>query len=74
MKNITLAIDEDTLKLGRDYARKHRVSLNVLIRRLLEQTIKASSSQWLDDTFSLIDAKKVTSDGKKWKREDLYRA
>jgi hypothetical protein len=74
MKNITLAIDEDTLKLGRDYARQHTVSFNVLVRRLIEQTVKASSSQWLEDTFSLIDKKPVSSDGKKWKREELYRA
>jgi hypothetical protein len=74
MKNITLAIDEDTLKLGREYARKHKVSFNILVRRLIEQTVKESSTQWLDEAFTLSDKNPVSSNGKKWKREDLYRA
>ncbi len=74
MKNITLAIDEDTLKLGRDYARQHKVSFNTLVRRLIEQTVQASSTQWLDENFELIDKNPVSSDGRHWKRDELYRA
>jgi hypothetical protein len=74
MKNITLSIDEDTLKLGREYARRHKVSFNILVRRLIEQTVKESSTQWLDEAFILSDKNPVSSNGKKWKREDLYRA
>lgn len=73
MKNITLSIDEDTLKLGREYARQHNISFNVLVRRLIEQTVKTSSTQWLNDTFSLMDKTNVSSKNQKWKREDLYR-
>ena len=39
MQNITLSLDEDILKAGREYAKKHKTSLNSLIRRLLEQTV-----------------------------------
>ena len=39
MKNITLSIDDDLLKLGREYARTQHQSFNVLVRRLLEQTV-----------------------------------
>ncbi len=73
MKNITLSIDDEILKLGREYARQHKVSFNVLVRRLIEQTVKTSSTQWLNDTFSLMDKTNVSSKNQKWKREDLYR-
>lgn len=73
MKNITLSIDEDTLKAGREYARKHNMSLNALMRKLLKQTVVDSSSQWLTDAFKTMDKAKADSKGAKWKREDLYR-
>ena len=73
MKNITLSIDEDTLKAGREYARKHNMSLNALMRKLLKQTVVGSSSQWLTDAFKAMDKAKADSKGAKWKREDLYR-
>lgn len=73
MKNITLSIDNDTLKLAREYARQHNISFNGLVRRLIEQTVKTSSTQWLSDTYALMDKTNVSSKNQKWKREDLYR-
>ena len=73
MKNITLSIDEDTLKSGREYARRHNISFNVLVRKLIQQTVTSDSTKWLDDTFALMDKAKVSSDGKKRKRDELYR-
>ena len=73
MRNITLSIDDDILKLGREYARTHNVSFNVLVRRLIEQTVTKKSSDWLDDTFQYIDQNIHSSVGITWKREDLYR-
>ena len=73
MKNITLSIDEDTLQAGREYARIHNMSFNVLVRRLIEQTVIAKKDQWLDDTFSLMDKLNVSAGDKKWTREELYR-
>ena len=40
MKNITLSIDEDILQAGREYARVHDMSFNVLVRKLIEQTVE----------------------------------
>jgi hypothetical protein len=74
MKNITLALDEKTIKAGREYARRHNLTLNSLIRRLLLQTVSKGSQNWLDETFSLMDKAITTSPIKAWKREDLYRA
>lgn len=73
MKNVTLSIDEETLKAGRDYAKKHNMSLNALIRKLLKQSVVKSSTQWLTESFELMDKAKASSKGKTWKREDLYR-
>jgi hypothetical protein len=73
MKNITLAIDEDILQAGREYARIHDMSFNVLVRKLIEQTVVPQKDKWLSDTFSLMDKVNVSSEGKKWTREELYR-
>ena len=73
MKNITLSIEDDLLKMGRDYAKIHNISFNVLVRKLIEQTVKSNSSTWIDDTFDYIDKNIPSSQGITWKREDLYR-
>jgi len=73
MKNITLSIEDDLLQAGREYASNHNISFNVLVRRLIEQTVIARTDQWLTDTFKLMDKVNVRSGGKKWTREELYR-
>jgi len=73
MKNITLSIDDGILQAGRAYARSHNMSFNVLVRRLIEQTVMPRKEKWLDDTFSLMDKVNVSSDGVAWTREELYR-
>ena len=73
MKNVTLSIDEDTLKAGRNYAKRHKMSLNMLIRKLLKQNVTDSSTQWLTETFELMDRAKANSQGRRWRREDLHR-
>jgi len=73
MKNITLSIDDDLLEKGRAYAHSHNISLNVLVRRLLEQAVVRKDSQWLDEMFRLMDKANVSSKGKRWTRDELYR-
>jgi hypothetical protein len=73
MKNITLSIDDDLLKQGRDYARKHNLSLNALVRRLLEHTVARKDNGVFDEMFAIMDKLHVSSDGKRWTREELYR-
>jgi len=72
MPNITISIDEDLLKSGRLYAEKHQTSINALIRRLLENTVRTQSEAWLDECFQLMDRINVNSNGKRWRREELY--
>ena len=74
MPNITISIDEDLLKSGRRYAQEHQTSMNALIRKLLEQTVKYQSEDWLEECYSLMDRAEGNSEGRKWNREDLYDA
>lgn len=73
MGNITISINDDLLKLSREYVKKHNISLNALIRKFLQDTVTNKSDNWLDSCFSLMDKTNGNSGGKKWKREDLYR-
>jgi len=72
MKNITLAIDEETLEAGRAYAERHGTSLNALVRDLLRRTVLSHSTDWIDEQFAQMDRMKANSRGKRWRREDLY--
>jgi hypothetical protein len=72
MTNITLTIDEKILVSGKEYAMKHNISFNALVRKSLEKTI-GKTSDWLDDMFKEMDKDNVSSNGQKWKREELYR-
>jgi hypothetical protein len=49
------------------------MSLNALIRKLLKQSVVKSSTQWLTESFELMDKASANSKGKKWKRDDLHR-
>jgi hypothetical protein len=73
LKNITPSIDEDTLKAGRDYAKKQKMSLNSLIRKLLKQNVTGASIQWLNECFELMDRARANTGGKSWSRADLHR-
>ena len=73
MKNITLSIDETVLQAGREYAKRHNISFNFLVRKLIEQTVGNNKDYWLHDTFSLMDKLNVVSSDEKWTREELYR-
>jgi len=72
--NITISLDEELLKSGRRYAQKHQTSINALIRKLLEQTVRFQSDDWLEECFQLMDRAGGNSEGRKWSREELYNA
>lgn len=73
MKNITLSIDDELLQAGRDYARAHDISFNVLVRKLVEQTVMPKQREWLEDCFALMDRTYANSQGSTWTRDELYR-
>lgn len=72
MKNITLALDEETLDAGRAYAQRHQTTLNALVRELLVKTVVADRQAAIREMFRLMDAHPGNSHGHRWTREDLY--
>jgi len=74
VKNITLALDEKIIRKGRKYAAKHNLTLNSLVRKLLEKTVESDSSDWLEEAFRKMDKVELPAGIPKWKREDVYRA
>jgi ribonuclease D len=74
MSNITFSVDDRLIEEGRRYAREHQTSLNAMLRSLLERTVRGNRTDWVDECFREMDAAPGHSNGKKWKREELYRA
>ena len=74
MRNITLALDEKTIRAGRAYARRHNMTLNSLVRKLLRQATVKESKDWIEECFTLMDKAHARPVPGKWRREDLYRA
>lgn len=72
MPNITLSIDDELLRAGRQYAQEHGETLNGLVRKLLAQTVLNGDTHWLDECFALMDRAEGRSAGRTWSREDLY--
>ena len=72
MKNITLALDEETLDAGRNYAQRHQTTLNALVRELLVRTVVADREAAVREMFRLMDAHPGRSRGRRWSRDELY--
>ena len=72
MKNITLALDEETLAAGRAYAERHQTTLNALVRELLVKTVIADRQGAVGEMFRLMDAYPGNSRGQRSTCEDLY--
>jgi hypothetical protein len=72
VKNVTLALDEETLDAGRAYAHRHQTTLNTLIRELLVKTVVADRDAAVREMFRLMDAHPGDSRGKGWTRDELY--
>jgi hypothetical protein len=72
VKNITLAIDEETLAAGRAYANRHQTTLNALVRDLLEKAVCSDRAATAAEMFRLMDAAAGKSRGRRWTREDLH--
>jgi hypothetical protein len=72
MKNITLALDDETLEAGRNYANRHQTTLNALVRHLLVKTVVADRQAAVTEMFRLMDAHPGNSHRKRWSRDDLY--
>ena len=71
-KNVTIAIDEDTLRASREYAKQRGISLNALIRELLERTTQCKNGDWVNDWFALLDSIPKNDVRWSWDRDEIY--
>ena len=73
MKNLTLSIDEDTLREARKYAAERDTSVNALVREFLANVtgIDARRKRAVARMRELSETSEFRLSGP-WKREDLY--
>ena len=74
MKNVTLAIEEATLREARRIAAERSTSLNAMIREFLEQLTERESRarQARRRILELCDESKAEVGQKRWKRDELH--
>ena len=73
MKNVTRALDEDTLEASRVYAQRHGTTRSALVREWLVKTVVADRAAALREMFRLMDAHPGRAARKRWTREELVR-
>ena len=72
-RNLTLSVENELLELARRYARSKNISLNGLVRGLLEQAVVLKPKpNWIEDFIETCKEVQGDSGGKKWSREDLH--
>ena len=71
----TLAIDLEPrlAEAARDYARRHRTTVQGLILQLLDRELVADADAWCDRLYALMDEAGGDLEGQTWSRDELYR-
>jgi hypothetical protein len=79
MKNITLTIDEETLKAARIYAAEHDTTVSALVRQYLANLARTRSESSAAERARIGEALVALSERSpgrlgdwKWNREDIY--
>jgi hypothetical protein len=74
MKNVTLAIEEATLRKARRIAAERSTSLNAMIREFLQELAERESraDQARQRIFELCDQSTAEVGHKGWKRDELH--
>lgn len=75
MANLTITVDDDTLKRARLRALEQGTSVNQVLRDYLSAFAGGGAdARWWRDLFALADAAPASSgpEGRAWHRDDLY--
>jgi plasmid stability protein len=74
MSNLTIAVDEETLKKARIRAVTEGTSVNEVLRKYLEAYagVSAEHRAALQDIIELSRQTESRSSGKRWSRDELY--
>lgn len=72
-RNVTISLDEGTLRLAREYAARQGKSFQEFARELFERTVRSkgeTEEEW--EFFKIADRLNVSLGDWKWNREELY--
>lgn len=72
MRNITLSFPDDLIEKGRNYARKHDMSLNALVRDAFRRMVESEMEDPTADIFEALERASGRSDGRRWTRDEIY--
>jgi Family of unknown function (DUF6364) len=72
MANLTLSIDDELLRRGRNYARARGTSLNSLVRKLLDEALSTPDAT-VDAMIERLRQSSGDSKGVRYSREELHR-
>ncbi len=72
MKNVTLSIPDDLLKLSREYAKRHGTSLNEFIRELLKKHVLSEGDDPVERLLKNSELFSVSTKSWKWNRDEIY--
>jgi plasmid stability protein len=75
MVNVTITLDEETLKRVRIHALHEGTSLNAIVRTYLERLVGSDPAKDAGERLAEIAGESVASsgvEGRTWVREDLY--
>jgi plasmid stability protein len=74
MANLTITVDEDTLKRARLRALEHGTSVNAILRDYLEHYagVKSAQERALKSLLRLSKAATSSRGRKRWSRDDLH--
>ena len=80
MKNVTLTVDEETLKAARIYAAEHDTTVSALVRDFLASlrrtktaSTAAERAKVREELFKLSEKSPGRLGDWKWNRDDIYR-
>lgn len=71
MANLTLSVDDELLRRGRDYAARRGTSLNGLVRAYLEQMTRPTNDE-VDAMMDRLRSSQGSSGGVRFNRDELY--
>jgi plasmid stability protein len=75
MTNLTLTVDEETLRRARIRALEMGTSVNALVREYLRQVAgRSTAAEGIAEFFAAIQGAKAGSgsEGRSWNRDELY--
>lgn len=71
--NLTIAVDDKVLERARMIARRRGVSLQELLRQMIESLAGARTAEEnAAELIALLRSSPGRSDGRKWSREEIY--